>query len=1214
MSLRHYLLRFAACHLRWAHESQPLWTLLSNPDYQTAQTTAFKGFVGAAVSSLREGIEVYAQRDEQTEDDDARLCWLALRCGEVVQEARNNLHQLFQGFQADCVDAQTRVEDALQQLAVVDEATFLGAGLLLLHIGAQPRRPGEGSLSNEHFQQIIDAMKRRVPAQIDGGEEYLNAWLAGQLSLRLPMEIWRDLNFFPRQADTWRKEAALTLLDHDRWDDAAAIARQIEGPRNQALTIIAVAKKLIQLGREPEALRLLSNTLLKAQGMERQSFEADDASDAKPSVQARRKTDAFQLLVNQSVGQPFESYSSETYDASDAIAEALGLLKHIEETRDLILQLIAHAKSLRLPSRQASSLAAIAVALHGVGQEEWAVTVFGHALEAMDRIETDSEIVQMLGTVIEPAIRVAQDQERLAMATRVIEVCGKLKEPGERAKGLAMVASALARIDEKKWAQELLAQATAALKESREPGTMSAASASIAALLAQLGDHDSALQMADGIPGALDQAEAFGAIAASFVLAGQQERAMQVAGRSKVGSYAAIPHVMFVAALMETGRVDKALLELANISDNHDRAYLVNAITSRADRATVGMYEGCRWRCPTINATSLAAVTLPELLRGASQIKQPREKFQVLAAIARCLQKSQQNHAQSEVLKEAVSACIDVLEASQQLDVNAYACEAINQVCAALVDTKRYGEAQSVAAVIQNPLERANMLLSLATAAAADGDVVRTLGAAEQADRVTNQLLQPCERIRLFCTAGSVMITIKETERAMQFLNHAIEEAGKLPSEDQPYGTLQAPNIDQSESFGIIAVTLAKAGDGQRAMSIADRIPNTSHREAVMESMIKVLIADGNYEAAGEVVLRMQQSCGPSAPGKAWSAAVHARAGQANLASQLFSEALLFAQKKPAAPPWTIMRSLVAVTEALVEAGEFGNRAAFLGTLMNLAAQIRHYPSRGEALIKIVQSLQVVDTLEARMGLFLQALDAAATIKEDHWQTQVLTAIARALTGVAHSAEFALGMRRLVELAQGIAKARCQVEPLASAAATLAQTGHLPWANRLFEVAITISEKIEDQLDRQQAIATTAAQIAHGDDPEQLRSNFNRLLNLALSIQDFGRRSNSLRVVLQASFKAEARLTAQLLDDLESLALPTESLGWIVGFSRAVSQTGEIGLPLIRKATILSARRLDLTLSLATGMVAAYTRSDRRHRAKEIVRQCPQLGLAEILK
>ena len=38
-----YLLRFTAYHLRWAHEPELLWTLLSTPDYQTAQTTTFKG-------------------------------------------------------------------------------------------------------------------------------------------------------------------------------------------------------------------------------------------------------------------------------------------------------------------------------------------------------------------------------------------------------------------------------------------------------------------------------------------------------------------------------------------------------------------------------------------------------------------------------------------------------------------------------------------------------------------------------------------------------------------------------------------------------------------------------------------------------------------------------------------------------------------------------------------------------------------------------------------------------------------------------------------------------------------------------------------------------------------------------------------------------------------------------------------------------------------
>jgi tetratricopeptide (TPR) repeat protein len=849
-----------------------------------------------------------------------------------------------------------------------------------------------------------------------------------------------------------------------------------------------------------------------------------------------------------------------------------------------------------------------------VGAKDWAAGVFAQALEAIDRIETDWELVQTVGTIIETAIRLGIHQERLIMVTGVIEVCGKRKKPGDRAKALAMLASALERVGEKTPAQKLLAQATEALNESREPSTISAASASIAEALAQLGEYDHALQMADGISGALDQAEAFGAIAASFVLAGQHERAMQMVGHLKMAScYRAIPHVMVVRALMQSGNIVGALLGLDDICDDHWQTWAIEAIASRDNEAAIQMYEVFHGTCPTIHAVVFTPETLQGALSAANVMKNHRNRFQVLSAIVRSLEKNQQQHDALEVRRRTVLACVGVLEASQRLDVNACACEAATHVCAALVDTKLYGEAQSAAATIQSSMERANVLLSIAMAAAADGDIVRTLGAAEQAVQVTCELSQPCDRIRLLCAVGNVMVTIKQIERAMQFLNHAIEEAGQLPSEDRPYRTLEAPNIDQSESFGIIAVTLAKVSDLQQALTMTNKVPNASHQVEVMESIIKVLIAGGNYEAAGEVVLRMQQTCGPSAPGKAWSAAVHARAGQANRASQLFGEALLFAQKKPAAPPWTIMRSLVAVTEALIEAGEFADRTAFLGSLIDLAARIRHYPSRGKALIKIVNAVQVAEKAEARVGLLLHALDAAATIKEDHWQAEVLTAIAMALSGVTDSAEFAPGMRRLVELAQGMAKACCQVEPLASAAATLAQTGHLLLANRLFEVAITISEKMEEELDRQQAIATIAAQIAHGDDPEQLRSLFTCLLKIALSIQDLGKRSNSLGVVLRASLKGEVRLTAQLLGHLESVALPEEVLGWIAPFSKTVSQAGETGIPLLRKAMLLSAQHLSLTLLLAAGTVAAHIRSGKTHRAKEIVRQCPQLGLAGIL-
>lgn len=1214
---RLYLFRFASYHLRRAGEYDDLWTLLCDPDYQTAQIQAFDGFIGAAVSSLREGVEAYARRQGQNEDDDPRLCWLALRCAETVQQCRNNLRQIFRDFQASDLDPAALTENALRRLASFDDPTFLAAGLLLLLIGASPELSGRTAFADEHLRNILIAIKKRLPRRIEIQDTPLTAWLAGQLSALIPLDTWTRLPQLVDRADPWRQEAVLTLLDRRRWGDAIAIASQIEGNPSRALTTTAIAEALIGTGRAADAVPLLSDALAAAQLVESYSFEAYDAlgtiADALGLLgQTHGAEGLFTRLIKHTASSGHSTGQVRTFVA---VAVALNRLGKKEWAARVFEQVIEASMSLTVPVEQVRSLVAIAVALQRSGDVDGAEKVFGLAITAMERIKRDYDFRETVVAMSDLVINAGPEGTLRRRASQVIDACRKMQEPGCQAEALAVLAATLAQSNHPEWAADLLDEAQGALSKSRHPAIVSSASLAVVRALSRLGRHGAALQAAEHIEGTLDKAEALGVVAACLVRSGQPARAVELVRHLNMASYyQAIPHVRIVAALMEAGNTIGALLELDSISDCHSRSHAVSAIASRASQATFEMYEGFHSTCPAIQAVAFTPETLPGVLNTVGAMKDPRHRFQLLAAMARSLETKEQTVAATGVLRRTVSACLDALHASQQPDTQATRYQDLIQVCAALVDSKQYEAAQNATSLIQDSLQRADELLAIASAASVDGEVSRTINATEAAIRAGDEVSSRCKRVRLFCAAAESLFRAAKPARALHVLEHAIGAADQLPGEGQPFRTIEAPNIDQSECFGLLAVTFAGAGRFQQAMAQADKVPNPSHRVDVMESIIKVLIAGGDFRAAGEAAARMQQLPDARVRGTAWLAAARAHEGHVDQGFQLFSDALRLTEEKPASPPMTLKESVLAITEALAQAGEFADRAIVLAKLMQIAAEIRHYPSRGEALIKIIQSLRIVDGPKVRIGLLFQALEAVTAVRQTRWQAKVLFAIAKALAGVEHSAEFEQAIHRLVELAQGITETRCRVAPLASTAQTLAQTGHLPWAGRLFEAATAISEELNADLDREEAIATIASQMADGGDPEPLHCFSNRLLKLALSIQDLGRRSNSLAVVLRASLKGGIRLTEQLLDSIESVALSEESLGWIVAFSIGVSQTGETGLPLLRKATILSAQRPDLTLLLGTGMVAAYIRSGKTHRAKEIVRKCPQLRLTEILK
>ena len=135
-SLRAYGLAFGAYHLRCEGSHETLWNLLADEAFREAQKSEFQRS-DEAVEALRQGVEVYARRNGATSEDDARLCWLTLRCGQLAREARTRLAQVFDSFRTQPLDDPDRIRTALERLSILDDPRFVDACFLLLYLEAR---------------------------------------------------------------------------------------------------------------------------------------------------------------------------------------------------------------------------------------------------------------------------------------------------------------------------------------------------------------------------------------------------------------------------------------------------------------------------------------------------------------------------------------------------------------------------------------------------------------------------------------------------------------------------------------------------------------------------------------------------------------------------------------------------------------------------------------------------------------------------------------------------------------------------------------------------------------------------------------------------------------------------------------------------------------------------------------------------------------------
>ncbi len=258
-ALRRYSLAHGAWHLCQAADRQQLWSILSNRRFRRSQQEEFRRF-DEVVDALRDGIDFFAARNGQAVDDDPKLAWLMLCCGDSTQEARGTVGQVFSDFRNRPSNDSLGLDSALQKLQILDEQRFFHAVQLLFAAEVQGAHGEDKELSQALQRQLMEALKSRVPV----GTQVSVGGIDKYLAEHLPPDVFKEMAELTFEKD-WRFGLLVEgLASKGKWDAALALASEIEEELDRSRGLLAIANALSENDVAPEQRKQIVDMLFKA--------------------------------------------------------------------------------------------------------------------------------------------------------------------------------------------------------------------------------------------------------------------------------------------------------------------------------------------------------------------------------------------------------------------------------------------------------------------------------------------------------------------------------------------------------------------------------------------------------------------------------------------------------------------------------------------------------------------------------------------------------------------------------------------------------------------------------------------------------------------------------------------------------------------------------------------------------------------------------------
>ena len=251
-SLRKYGLGYGAWHLRMTGAHERLWQILCESQYLTAQRIEFQQ-QHESIAALKNGVELFAERNGQELEDDARLCKLVLLCGETAENARSSLSAIFSEFISAKLADSEMVERAFDKLSIISEDLLFSAGQILLLKESERALNERAPTDRKTLVKILERLEERVSKDTIVS---CNCRLEERLVEVLPIDLWK------RMAEITDKVPQGTEINQEVWPDESERwnpAHRLSLYTVEGWRVLFCARTLARLKRWDDIRWLLQN-------------------------------------------------------------------------------------------------------------------------------------------------------------------------------------------------------------------------------------------------------------------------------------------------------------------------------------------------------------------------------------------------------------------------------------------------------------------------------------------------------------------------------------------------------------------------------------------------------------------------------------------------------------------------------------------------------------------------------------------------------------------------------------------------------------------------------------------------------------------------------------------------------------------------------------------------------------------------------------------
>ncbi|KPQ42318.1 MAG: hypothetical protein MPEBLZ_03142 [Candidatus Methanoperedens nitroreducens] len=516
---------------------------------------------------------------------------------------------------------------ANRMLAAVIEGGYYSVSILsmaaqlMAQLGEKDglKRILDAALKIEDESEKVEALSEVMQALAITGEQEKALSVAEAINF----ELWVEPNPL--------RKVARILAQLEEFDRALAVVEKIHGESEKARALCEIAQVMARLGRRAEAVEIANKALVAAEAIDiDEPFKAEVISEvALTMVQIEEKAKAAEI-ANRALDVEAASRHSLSWNSISGV-----------------------------PTYQisVSEVCKVAQALAYAGDKVKAAEIANRALVAVaEVIENKETKVNTLNGIAVAMSQVGEKAKAAEIANRALAIAEKIKNDTDKVYSLGSVAATMALLGEKDGLNRVLAASEGIKDVPNESNRTEALNCWRAPAIAQIGDFDMALAIAEKIENRYDKAETLIKIALSMAQSGKRAEAVEIANKAltaaetiddeslNLKSYALNSIAAAMVQLGDRARAaeitNKALIAAEKIDYETHKAYALIGVAQAM--AQLGEKDG-----------------LSRVLAAAESIEQRFSKAEALSSVAQAMAQSGEKAKAVEIANKALTVAVE---------------------------------------------------------------------------------------------------------------------------------------------------------------------------------------------------------------------------------------------------------------------------------------------------------------------------------------------------------------------------------------------------------------------------------------------------------------------------------------------------------------------------------------------------------------------------